>query len=150
VCYIICASSLYRPSPPSHGGTFFQNFPSLKTTYFSDHRVICWREINYPIPSSRISSKIPHILRKNLGEWDEREDKATVQLLIHPILLNLFHGRLTNMPELLLKGQIASEDHKFTREHLARRPRYQQVPQAVGFQESNFNRWVGGGPLQGG
>jgi hypothetical protein len=86
----------------------------LDTTYHIDHRAIP----NYPLNRSRpplpifkeILSELD-VARRNLGERCNLENEAAVQLYIHPIptaILNLFRGRLTNMPEHLLTGQIVN------------------------------------------
>ena len=49
--------------------------------------------------------------RRILGNRRDLENEAAIQLYYHPIpttLLALFHGRLTNLPEHLLKGQISN------------------------------------------
>lgn len=93
-------------------------FPSfathLDTTYYNDHRSIP----GYLLKRSRVPISVFESLlgdldvaRRNIGERETLENEAAVQLAIHPIpntLLSLFHGRLTNMPEHLMKGQMAS------------------------------------------
>jgi hypothetical protein len=88
--------------------------PNLDTTYYSDHRSIP----GYLLKRSRVLISIFETLlaeldvaRRNVGERGTLENEAAVQLAIHPIpntVLSLFHGRLTNMPEHLMKGQMAS------------------------------------------
>ena len=86
----------------------------LDTTDHIDHRAIP----NYPLNRSRLPLVIFEeilseldVARRNLGERRNLENESAVQLYIHPIpsaILKLFRGRLTNMPEHLLTGQIAN------------------------------------------
>lgn len=87
---------------------------SLNTTIYSDHRSIqpyMLKRSRIPISTFREILKELDVSRRNLGERSNLENEAAVQLYIHPIpnaVLSLFRGRLTNMPEHLLKGQIAN------------------------------------------
>src|SRR5438046_1424767 len=87
---------------------------SLNTTIYSDHRSIqpyMLKRSRIPISTFREILKELDISRRNLGERSNLENEVAVQLYIHPIpnaILSLFRGRLTNMPEHLLKGQIAN------------------------------------------
>ena len=86
----------------------------LDTRMYDDHRAIK----AYPLKRSRLPIRIVEdvlkgldMSRKTLGDRINLENEAAVQLYIHPIpniILSLFHGRLTNLPEHLLKGGLAA------------------------------------------
>jgi hypothetical protein len=93
-------------------------FPYFSNTFdlslFDDYRSIrpyALRRSRIPLPVFENLCRDMDISRRVLGNRKDLQNEAAIQLYYNPIpttLLSLFHGRLINLPEHLLKGQISN------------------------------------------
>lgn len=91
---------------------YFSN--TLDLTLYDDYRSIRPYTLHRSRVPLAVFESICHEMdttRRILGNRRDLENEAAIQLYYNPIpttLLSLFHGRLTNLPEHLLKGQISN------------------------------------------